>query len=86
MAIARSISTKRARIEELKGLISKSRPEARFKVTPSPDARDVTAIWAYSNADFEELSRLVEDAELRIMDEDRIHIVVIPMPLEAWEG
>ncbi|MEK7248021.1 MAG: hypothetical protein AAB092_06060 [Chloroflexota bacterium] len=85
MAIARPISKKRTRIEEMKKIILEVRPEARFKVTPAPDVRGITAIWTYTNAEFDDISRLVVDTEFRVMIEDGIHIIVIPMPLEAWE-
>ena len=86
MAIARPASKKQHRIEELQRIILDRFPDARFQVTPAPDARGVTAIWTYSTADVEELSDTVRDREFEIMMTDGIHISVIPMPLEAYRG
>lgn len=82
MAIARYAGTKRLRIDELKELIRTRFAHARFEVTPAPDAPGVTAIWAHTSGDWDEVEDLVADREFEIMVEDGIQIIVILQPLE----
>ncbi|MGH9203157.1 MAG: hypothetical protein ACRD2A_18170, partial [Vicinamibacterales bacterium] len=85
VALARPAGTKKQRIQELKELVRSRFGDARFKVTPAPDAPGVTAIWAYTKGDWEDVEELVADREFEIMVEDEIQIIVIPQASGAFE-
>ncbi len=86
MVIARSPSKRQRRVQELKQIILGRFADAKFEVTPHPDARGVTAIWAYTSADPDEVADLVREREMGIMVDDGIHLLVVPMPVHSGEG
>ncbi len=80
MVVAKSPGNRQRRVQELKQVIRGRFSDARFEVTPHPDARGVTAIWTYTSADPEEVADLVREREVEIMVDDGVHLLVIPMP------
>ena len=86
MVVARSPGSRQHRVQELKQIIRSRFSDARFEVTPHPDARGVTAIWTYTSADPDELADLVREREHAIMVDDGVHLLVIPMPPAHPQG
>lgn len=84
MAIARKPKLGEA-VDQVKALIVRRWPEARFKVSRAIEARG-TAIWTYCEGDFDDVTDHTGDLQFELMDSHNIFIYVIPMPLEAWEG
>ena len=84
MAIAKPKGPIGQRVDELQDCMIRAFPDARFKVTRAPETRKGFAIWTYTSADWDDVSNLVIDREVELMDEG-IFIYVIPMPLDAYE-
>ncbi|MDO8617032.1 MAG: hypothetical protein Q7T33_15085 [Dehalococcoidia bacterium] len=86
MAVARLRSKRQERIDELKQVLLARFPDAKFRVTPAPDAPRITALWTYTSADLDEVADAVRDREFEIMVEDGIQIIAIPMLPEEYRS
>jgi len=86
MAVDRQKKTTTQLVEQLKDLVLRKFPEARFEVTKMPDTRKSVAIWTYTNADFWEVSDVVSEREFEIMMDDGKFLYVIPMPLNPLDN
>jgi hypothetical protein len=83
MTIARPKSKRRRYIEELQMAIRQRFPDAQFKVTPMPDSRTGTAIWTYTESEYDDVEALVVGREMELLEDHNVFICVLPMPLEA---
>lgn len=85
MAIARPASRKQRLLDELQGTIIQRFPDARFRVAPVPDVRGVTGVWTYTSADPSDVRDLIRDREVEIMLDEKLHILTIILPIEAYD-
>lgn len=72
--------------EELKDLVRRRFPEARFSAPVYWEDEGVWVMDAYTSAedDFQVID-LVGDRELEILLRDGLHLCLIPMPLSAYK-
>lgn len=71
-------------VDQLKAIILERFPSAKFDVTPMPDSDEGVAIWAYTNAEDQDIGAIVRERELELLTEKNVFIYVIPLPLEDW--
>jgi hypothetical protein len=84
MAIAESVEAHKKGIADLKRLISEQFPDARFKVTQTPDDDEGVVLWAYTS-DVEQVRDLVGEREIELLMKGSGYVLTVSMPLEAWE-
>jgi len=72
-----------AHIEELKGLIQASHPEARFEIAPVPESR-WPGLWVYAHfRDLWDIFDLVGDAQDEFMASELMAVHIIPQELNG---
>ena len=82
MAIAKPLSRKSQRIQEVEQIVRRRFAGARFEVRPVPDVRGVTGVWACipvdpDSVEAEELRTTLREKELEILLSDGIHLLAI---------